>query len=235
MVVPIQGGLHEETFRFAHPAVRGCAFRLAKSCSHHAPAGALPVGMPSRMVVGLFEQWGGTWMRDSAVPWDVRYAYFTKGGLTTGAGVHTTDRWPPRSSTNAAPSTRFPLFSSTRCRANPAAVKVNSSESAERRNDGNLLRRFQIADAAREGFSQAGGRHARSGRLRVPRATVEPERECLRSRRRVGIPELAGLPNTVAGWGMAFLQLRKSIGATNVVLGVHVSGWASGKDIVHYS
>ena len=38
-----------------------------------------------------------------------------------------------------------------------------------------------------------------------------------------GIPELAGLPNTVAGWGMAFLQLRKSTGATNVVLGVHVA------------
>jgi hypothetical protein len=50
-----------------------------------------------------------------------------------------------------------------------------------------------------------------------------------------GIPELAGLPNTVAGWGMAFLQLRKSTAATNVVLGVHISGWASGKDIAHYS
>ena len=37
-----------------------------------------------------------------------------------------------------------------------------------------------------------------------------------------GIPELAGLPNTLAGWGMAFLQLRKSMEATNAVLGVHI-------------
>jgi len=59
-----------------------CASALFSSPNHAAitpPAGALPAGVPSRLVVGLFEQWGGTWMRDSAVPWDVRYAYFTKG------------------------------------------------------------------------------------------------------------------------------------------------------------
>jgi len=50
-----------------------------------------------------------------------------------------------------------------------------------------------------------------------------------------GVPELAGMPNTVAGWGLAFLQLRKAVGANNVILGVHVSAWASGKDVVHYS
>ena len=37
------------------------------------------------------------------------------------------------------------------------------------------------------------------------------------------MPELAGLPNTVAGWGLAFLQLRKSVGANNAILGMHVS------------
>ena len=59
-----------------------CATTLFATPNHAAitpPAGSLPAGMPSRLVVGLFEQWGGTWMRDSATPWDVRYAYFTKG------------------------------------------------------------------------------------------------------------------------------------------------------------
>ena len=37
------------------------------------------------------------------------------------------------------------------------------------------------------------------------------------------LPELAGLPNTVAGWGLAFLQLRKSVGASNAMLGIHIS------------
>ena len=31
------------------------------------------------MLVGLFEDTGGTWMKNSGVPWDVRYRYFTKG------------------------------------------------------------------------------------------------------------------------------------------------------------
>jgi hypothetical protein len=50
-----------------------------------------------------------------------------------------------------------------------------------------------------------------------------------------GVAELAGLPNTVAGWGLAFLQLRKSVGAGNAILGIHISGWASGKDIAYSS
>ena len=69
-----------------------CASALFATTGHAAitpPAGALPTGMPSRLVVGLFEQWGGTWMRDSAVPWDVRYAYFTKGWSNNwGWGAH---------------------------------------------------------------------------------------------------------------------------------------------------
>ncbi|OPZ85668.1 MAG: hypothetical protein BWY74_03847 [Firmicutes bacterium ADurb.Bin419] len=50
-----------------------------------------------------------------------------------------------------------------------------------------------------------------------------------------GLQELSGLPNSVAGWGMAFLEIRKKVGANNALLGIHVSGWASGKDIVYFS
>jgi len=50
-----------------------------------------------------------------------------------------------------------------------------------------------------------------------------------------GMPELATLPNTVAGFGLAFLKLKQAVGASNAVLGLHVSAWASGKDIASYS
>ena len=50
-----------------------------------------------------------------------------------------------------------------------------------------------------------------------------------------GLAELKGLPNTVAGWGLAFLQLRKSVGASNVILGMHISAWATLKDISYGS
>lgn len=106
-----------------------CAAALFSAPNHAAitpPAGALPVGMPSRMVVGLFEQWGGTWMRDSATPWDVRYAYLVKGWADNwGWGAHDGSMATAFFNECSAVNT-FPLFSSTRCRANPAAAKVNS-------------------------------------------------------------------------------------------------------------
>jgi len=45
-----------------------------------------------------------------------------------------------------------------------------------------------------------------------------------------GNPDLAGLPNTVAGMGLAFLKLRDKY-ATNAILGIHASSWGSGVDI----
>ncbi len=50
-----------------------------------------------------------------------------------------------------------------------------------------------------------------------------------------GIPELANLPNTLSGWGMAFLELKKQAKANKVVLGMHISAWASSKDIAYSS
>jgi hypothetical protein len=49
-----------------------------------------------------------------------------------------------------------------------------------------------------------------------------------------GMPELAGLPNTAAGWGLAFLQIREAVGASNVILGMHISAWATGSDIAYF-
>src|SRR5262249_6556604 len=49
-----------------------------------------------------------------------------------------------------------------------------------------------------------------------------------------GMPELAGLPDTVAGFGMAFLQLRAKANAANVLLGPDVPEWATG-DITYFS
>lgn len=50
-----------------------------------------------------------------------------------------------------------------------------------------------------------------------------------------GLPELSSLPNTTAGWGLAFLKIRESVGATNAILGMHVSGWAGNNDVIYGS
>jgi hypothetical protein len=47
-----------------------------------------------------------------------------------------------------------------------------------------------------------------------------------------GLPELASLPDTVAGFGLAFLAMRKAASADNVVLGIDVPFWATGEFIL---
>lgn len=50
-----------------------------------------------------------------------------------------------------------------------------------------------------------------------------------------GIPELAGLPNTVAGFGMAYLALRKAAGAYNVAMGPDTPYYAAQGDIMNFA
>ena len=49
------------------------------------------------------------------------------------------------------------------------------------------------------------------------------------------MPELAGLPNTLAGFGMAFLAIRKSVGAYNVAMGPDTPYYAANGDIMNYA
>jgi MYXO-CTERM domain-containing protein len=50
-----------------------------------------------------------------------------------------------------------------------------------------------------------------------------------------GLPELANLPNTVAGFGMAFLAIRKSVGAYNVAMGPDTPYYAANGDIMNFA
>src|SRR5260370_33236158 len=47
-----------------------------------------------------------------------------------------------------------------------------------------------------------------------------------------GMPELAGMPNTVAGAAQAVVKLRNTY-APNVILGYHLSIWGTGNDILY--
>ncbi len=49
-----------------------------------------------------------------------------------------------------------------------------------------------------------------------------------------GLPELAGLPNTIAGFGQAFLALRKSVGVPNVAMGPDTPYYAANGDIMNF-
>lgn len=200
------------------------------------PQGAVPSGLPPRMLVGLFEQWGGTWLRDSGVPWDVRYAYFVKGWSNNwGWGAH-----------DASMATSF--FNECAAGGFIPAVQFYQMNGETGGGEGQFLQKAQSASTMATYFGDFKLLMQRAREFNRPVIVMleadgfaflqqqsNQNPNAYAAVAASGLPELAGLPNTVAGWGLAFLQLRKAVGANNVVLGVHISGWASGKDIAHYS
>jgi hypothetical protein len=199
-------------------------------------AGPIPAGLPARELVGLFEGPGATWMKSSAVPWDVRYQYFTKGWVNNWGFGNYDGAWGLSymrecDGGHFIPGVEYYQVNGEAGGSESAFLAKVQNATTMKGYFGDfkiLMQRAKdfgkpviiLMEADGFGFleQQTGGNSAAY-------AAVKDS----------GLPELAGLPNTVAGWGLAFLQLRKSVGATNAVLGIHISGWASGEDIAYGS
>lgn len=184
------------------------------------------------MLIGLFEEAGQNWMRDSGVPWDVRYRYFTKGWV---------DNWG-WGSYDGSWGKAFMQESHTQGYiAAPVFYQLFSEPGG---GEGESLAKVQNATTMRSYFSDVKLLMQRAKEHGKPvLVLIEPDAfgllqfqtnsnpNAYAAVAATNLPELANLPNTVAGWGQAFLQMRKAVGANNVILGIHVSAWASGKDI----
>ncbi|HEX6245603.1 MAG TPA: hypothetical protein VFZ61_31985 [Polyangiales bacterium] len=200
------------------------------------PAGAIPAGMPARMLVGLFEQTGSTWMQNSGVPWDVRYSYFVKGWADNWGWGERDGGWGLGFMRDSDANRFIPAVQYYQMNGEPGGGE--NAFYAKTQNAGTMASYFAdfklLLQRAKEfgkpvivmieadgfGFLEQQTGHNPSAYAAIAAS---------------GVPELSGLPNTVAGWGLAFLQLRKALGANNVVLGIHISAWASGKDIAGYN
>ena len=200
------------------------------------PAGPIPNGLPPRLLVGLFEQWGGTWMRDSTVPWDVRYAYFTKGWADNwGWGAHdgsmATTFFNESSAAGFIPAVQFYQLNGE-----PGGGEAQFySKTQNAATMATYFGDFKLLMQRAKTFGKPVVVLLEADGFAYMQMQSNQNPNAYSAVAATGLPELATLPNTVGGWGLAFLQLRKAVGANNVVLGVHISGWASGKDIAHYS
>jgi Mannanase, galactose-binding domain-like len=199
-------------------------------------AGNIPAGLPARLTVGLFEDSGATWMKNSGAKWDVRYRYFVKGWVNNWGWSAYDGSWglgymKESSSAGYLPAVQYyQLFGEPGGGEAQSLAKVQNSATMK-----SYFGDFKILMQRAKDFGKPvlilleadgfGFLEQQSGNNPNAYAAVAA----------TGLPELAGLPNTVAGWGLAFLQLRKAVGASNAVLGIHVSGWASGKDIAYGS
>jgi hypothetical protein len=201
-----------------------------------AAKGAIPAGLPARELVGLFEDTGATWMKNSGVLWDVRYRYFTKRWVDNwGFGAYD-GSWGLAymrecDAQRFIPAVQYYQMNGEAGGGESAFLQKVQNATTMRGYFGDfklLMQRAKdfgkpviiLLEADGFGFLQQ-----QTGNNSAAYAAIKDS----------GVAELAGLPNTVAGWGLAFLQLRKSVGATNAVLGIHISGWASGKDVVYGS
>ncbi len=199
-------------------------------------AGSIPTGLPARLLVGLFEDTGQSWMKDSAVPWDVRYRYFTKGWINNWGWSSNDGSWGKQFMTESAAQGFIPAIQYYQINSEPGGGEEQ------------FLAKVQNATTMRSYFSDFKVLMQRAKEFGKPVLVLmeadgygfvqkqsRSDPHVYAAVKATGLPELAGLPDTVAGWGLSFLQLRKAVGANNVILGIHVSGWASDKDIAHFS
>jgi hypothetical protein len=209
---------------------------------HLPEAATVPVDIatatPSSLLVGLFENPGGTWMDSSGVHWNARYCYLTKGWANNwGWGQY--DGWFALSYFKECDEINtIPCI---------AYYQVNG-ESPYPYDESKFLVKCQTDSTMKSYFSDFKLLMQRAKEFGKPvyilleadgfgyleQATKE-DPTVRASVASTGLPELAGLPNTVAGWGMAFLAIKKAVGASNALLGIHISGWASNQDLFYYS
>lgn len=199
-------------------------------------AGVIPAGYPKRLAVGLFEDTGGTWMKNSGARWDARYRYFVQGWLNNWGWSPPDGSWGlsylrESASQGYLPVVQYYVMNGVSGYNESAflATAQNPTKMADYFNQWKILMQ-RVRDFGQpavimveaDGF---GFLEQQSGGNPNTYAAVAAS----------GLPELANLPNTLAGWGMAFLELRAAVGASNAVLAMDISGWATGKDLFYFS
>jgi hypothetical protein len=197
----------------------------------------LSTAMPSSLLVGLFEGPGGRWMDTSRVPWNARYCYFTKGwannwGWGAYDGSYALGYFRECDSLGTVPFIAYYQVNGEAPAYDESKFLVKCQTDSTMRSyfsDFKLLMQrakdfgrpvYILLEADGFGYLE----QSTSGNSGVAASVAS-----------TGLPELAGLPNTVAGWGLAFLAIRKAVGASNALLGIHISGWASSQDLFYYS
>jgi hypothetical protein len=200
----------------------------------------LPHAWPKRLGIGLTDSPGGARALRRSAPFDFRYQYLA-GGVNTGDGWAT---WNPGGSfatmyaRESLAAHITPVFTLYTIRQSLPGRDVGDEAKADL---GNLANRDTMRawyDDARLLFKRAG---AVAGRVVVH---VEPDlwgygEQAARGDDASTVPavvassgdaDLAGLPNTMAGFAQAVVRLRDRY-APNAVLGYHLSVWGTKVDI----
>ena len=198
--------------------------------------GHIPTGLPAHLSIGLQENQGGKWLRDSGVAWDYRWAYFAPSG----ENVDWYNDWGYGGADGSFATQYFEECSGQGFI--PAVLYYNLTDDYAPTGDtGKTLAKLQSAIIMSDYFTkfkalmQLAKAHANPvvvilegnvfGLIQQQSHSNSAASAAIASS---GLADLASLPDTVAGFGLAFLQMRKAAGADNVVLGINVPYWSTG-------
>ena len=199
---------------------------------------SIPAGLPQHLGVGLMN--GPTqlsWMTTSGIPWDYRYQYLT-GGVNTGEGW-TTWNDPPGAFVDMY------LQESGSDGYIPVLTYYQVVASAPNPWDEDVSVKLQNVSTMQAYYQewkllmQKAGAYGRPVVVHVEpdlwgymqsdygdNAAAVPVKVAAS-----GFGEVAGYANTAAGFAQALIHLR-DLYAPNVVLGYHISHWATGEDLM---
>lgn len=196
--------------------------------------GKIPADLPASLMIGLQERAEVSWMRNSGVPWNARYRYLVKGWHNNWGYDPTPDGSWARGYMDSCPAGMIPTFQYYCVRGEPGG------------GDGVFLPKLQNANTMRQYFTEFRDLMRRAKEYGKPvMVLVEADGFAYLEQQAqhnpntaaavasTGLPELAAMPNSVTGWMRAFRAIRDAVGATKVILGIHVSTWATGVDVMH--
>jgi len=199
-------------------------------------SGSIPVGFPRRFTVGLYEEHGGSWMRNSGVRWDARYRYFVQGWVNNWGWGARDGSWGLSYLQESAAMGIMPVVQyyvmngvSGYNESGFYATTQNAAKMADYFDQWKMLMQ-RVRD-----FGQPTVIMVEADGFGFLQQQTASNPNAYAAVAATGMPELAGLPNTIAGWGLAFLEIRQAVGAYNAILAMDISGWATGKDLLYFS
>lgn len=211
---------------------------LTVAADSAASVAVMPAGLPQHLGIGLMNQPDQlAWMTGSGTPWDYRYQYLT-GGVNTGQG------WTTWSNPPGAFADMY-LEASGENGYIPVLTYYQIIPSAPNPGDENVFPKLQNSSTMQayyaewkllmqkaEAYGDVVLVHVEPDLWGYMQYTYGEDASAVPVKVAAsGFGEVAGYPNTAAGFAQALTHLR-DVYAPNVLLGYHFSQWATGEDLI---
>ena len=203
------------------------------------PAGLIPAGLPKHMLIGAFAPDNNeTWMKKSGTKWDVRWVYLS--------GQHGQDWYNVWGYGSADGAFATDWFTQCDQQGFIPGIHLYNIGYGHDQGDAGLLTEIRDATFISNYFMEFKGLMQKAKTFGKPVIIVlegdsfgmiemltKNDPNAAATIGSSGLADLKGLPDTVAGLGLAYITIRDAVGATNVAIGPDVPAYAANGDILN--